>query len=211
MKISDFLRWGAKNDTPTGAGSDAVKVANGRNGAHSAGAEAVEAGPATIDWISTSGSRHRERTSVEKASGRSSTAVSRMAIPAGAAVWVSPDGDVPRAAIVRSCDSAQAGGHRITLSFDCPINRQEGRGGVCLQWLDARGRLISTPATIRSARAEGMIEAITDHSLPMGVLALLVGKEHCCLGEVRACRSGEECNELEIEAVAEARTFGRAA
>lgn len=210
MRFSDLLRWSPKKEGAQTASPQTESAARKKTrsfwgmGSGRAERPAVQApeGPATIHWIAD-GARLRRRSIVSPAESGKGTVRLRSTVPVGGILWVNPHGARPVPAVVTGCSAVDAE-FEVAVSFDCPVEHQQGSGSVRLEWVDAEGRVISTPASVRNARAEAMIEATAAHSLPPGVLALLVGSEICCLGEVLGCSSeGDRCR-VEIQAAAEA-------
>lgn len=217
MRISDLLRWGPKKEEGEAAsqpkpGPQTRKTQSfwKLGGSENAQPAHVPEGPCAVHWKGADGERCRQRSIVSASEPGEGVIRLRNAVPAGSAVWVALHGGTPSPATVRDCVEVE-GGLQVVLDFDLSVERQEGSGSVQVQWIDAQGRLISTPASIRNARAEGVIEGDAAHALPAGSLALLAGGEVCCLGEILSCEPAEGTHRVEILAVAEASTARAAA
>ncbi len=212
MRFSDLLRWGAAKES-NGVSSDASRESGSFWNIGRTKEEPpldTPKGPARLDWMEGTGSRHRARTVLHAADRGAVTAKVHSAPAVGAAVWITSGGARPRPGVVRSCEPSE-NGYQVSLTFNCAIQRNQGSGAARLEWVDGQGKLISTPAGICNSEVEGMVQATAAQAVPAGALVLVVGAKVCCLSEVRRCDSAGDAHAVELEAVAEACDISAAA
>ena len=215
MRFSDFLRWGGKKEPGQG---DQGKQNGQKDGGsfwtrglvREPSGPRLPSGAARIDWLDGTGARHRERVSLEVDDRGVVTARARTSLLNNAVVWVTPEQGRPVPAVVTYTEPLERG-FAVSFSVGCPLQEQPGEGPVRLQWVDSNHKLISTPARIRNAPTEGLLEASASQSAPSRVLALIVGASFCCLGEVRGAREEDGRHLIELEAVTEAQQLDTAA